>query len=256
MLGETRLWPLTYRDDHICGCGKPKTTCPFWSDVIDSLPDQLDADRAFRRILSRTVLAAPLVPKSLAKRLLPDAHDQITRFYAQIAAKSGATVAIDSSKNPGYGLLLDQVDGLEMTFVHIIRHPLGVVYSWKRQRNRSQDVLLYRQSKPLFVAAIEWTASNFLAEIMKRRVRGKVYTLNYEEIGTEKADTLINKIVETHDRQGARRINHTMAGNPGSAARQAEFLVDEEWQTGLNMAEKLLCGLVTYPLYFFYAGRR
>ena len=255
MLGEARLWPDCYRDDHVCGCGETKTACPFWSAVLESLPNRDTAESAFRKTIGRSALLMLLLPRKVADYMFPGVRSEVHNFYAHLSKTHEISSAIDSSKNPSYGLIVDGAEGVDMTVIHVVRHPLGVVYSWKRQRTRTQDAALYRARKPLFVAALEWTASNFLAEVMKWRTSSPTITVRYEDLGSEKTEALLQKLqAETAagTLSSQQDKNHAMSGNPGNAARQSVFSEDSEWRTGLSLFEKIIYGAVTYPVFILY----
>lgn len=253
MLGEVRLWPSCYREDHICGCGAPKTECNFWTKVIDGLPDKDSAQAAFRKTMKRSFLLSLFVPQSLSKRIFQSVVGPVADLYLQIAKTSARATIIDSSKNPAYALLLDQANGVDLHLVHVVRHPLGVVYSWKRQRKRSQDVALYRQRKSLVLAALEWNFSNALSGLTKLRARNDALTIRYEDLGVGVTDELLAKLSNqpTAPDNGSDDLDHVMSGNPGSAAKSDAFSADEEWKSGLRLWEKLVYGALTYPVYLF-----
>ena len=253
MLGEVRLWPACYRDDHICGCHEPKTRCPFWSAAIDALPDRQAAEQAFRKTVRRGFLLTLALGRSATERLFPGVQAAVVAFYRHLGTTSGRRRFIDSSKNPAYALLLDRADDIELRLIHVVRHPLGVVYSWKRQRQRSQEVTLYRQRKPLVLAALEWSASNALAGLVKMRARHPALTIRYEDIGTSRTKELLSDLADpaaTSD-PGVDDLDHVMSGNPGAASKSDAFAADNEWQTGLKLWEKVVYGALTYPVYVF-----
>ena len=249
LLGESRLWPNEYRDEHNCSCGQPKTQCPFWAPVIDTLPKPEAARAAFATTIRRSFLASLLMPKALARRVFKGVWEQVPAFYQHISNIHGDPVYLDSSKNPAFARLL--ASGLDVRIIHVVRHPLGVVYSWKRQRNRTADNALYRQKKNLLVAALEWTASNALASLTKAISPGKSMVIHYEQMSQPQ---VLEQLVAFTGVQGAagEAKSHAMAGNPGKAARDGDFRLDEEWRTAFSLWEKLLYGAVTMPLYIFY----
>jgi len=174
LLGESRLWPLVYRDNHNCSCGKPKTACPFWATAIDSLPNPDATKAAFRRMCRRGFLISLLAPNALARRIYADDITAVTNFYGHLAQTHDIDTLIDSSKNPAFGRVLALSDALDVQFVHVVRNPLGVAYSWKRQRNSGSEHGLHKQRKSIAMAALEWTGSNLLSSISKWRSTGRL----------------------------------------------------------------------------------
>jgi len=163
---------------------------------------------------------------------------------------------LDSSKNPAFGAALSQTPGLNVVFIHVVRHPLGVVYSWKRQREKKSDKALYNTRKPLALAALEWTGSNLMCEIAKLRNPLLSIFVRYENLGdVSTQDMLMHQMELVKGGEDHPPLSHVMSGNPGTAWQDADFELDEEWKTGLSLFEKILYGALTYPLYVFYMGR-
>ena len=249
LLGESRLWPNEYREGHNCSCGEPKTACPFWKPVMDSLPD-CDASRAaFAKTIKRSFLFSLAMPKALAAKIYGGVWEHVPAFYRHIAQVHGDPVYLDSSKNPAFARLL--ASGLDVRIIHVVRHPLGVVYSWKRQRSRAQDNKLYKVRKNLFLAALEWTGSNLLASLTKALSPGQAMVVHYEDMADPEVIARLAAFAGVTGGEGEAK-SHAMAGNPGKAAREGEFRLDEEWRKELKLWEKLLYGAVTLPIYIFY----
>lgn len=251
LLGESRLWPMVYRDSHACSCGRPKTDCPFWAPVIDTLPDRAETEAAFRRLIRRKALLSILMPDALVRRVYAREIAAIGRFYGHLAQVHGLSRVIDSSKNPAFGRLLSLAPGLDVRFVHVVRHPLGVAFSWKRQRGSGSDHGLHQQVKSLPLAALEWAGSNLLSELAKWRVRGAHRTLRYEDLGDA---ALLQGVAQPLAPQGPEG-RHAMAGNPSDASRQRQFRLDEDWKTGLSALEKAVCLAIAGPVLLFYRRR-
>ena len=55
--------------------------------------------------------------------------------YAAIRDSTGAWVIVDSTKNPAYGYLLDQIPALEVFYLYLIRDAPAVAHSWARKKN-------------------------------------------------------------------------------------------------------------------------
>jgi len=257
MLGEVRLWPNCYRNDHRCGCGQVKTACPFWSAVVEGLPNQIASEAAFERTLQRRTLFILMLPRRVADWMYPGLQSEVQSFYSHLAKIDGLSTVIDSSKNPAYGLILDRAPQMDMTIIHIVRHPLGVVYSWKRQRQRNQEAALYRVRKPLLLASVEWTLSNIFAEVMKWRSCSRAITVHYEDLGSLKMNELLQNLKsDAGSTVPSSAKNHVMSGNPGGAAQQNEFTEDTEWRTGLSLIEKAAYGIITLPIFFIYKFKK
>lgn len=258
MVGELRLWPDCFNSRHVCGCGEVKTNCDFWSKTLDTLPDRDRIQKAFQKTIARNFVLTALFPRGVSNLFFTGVSSKIIEFYQHLKLATGVTSIIDSSKNPAYALLLDDDEKLDLFVIHLVRNPLGVVYSWKRQRSRPQNVGLYRSRKTLIIAAIEWSVSNFITQIVKWRLNCRVVTVQYESLDVFDLNALCSgfpKPVEEHN-QTRLCQNHVMSGNPGTSSQKRTFVPDVEWETGLHLWEKILYGAITYPVYFFCRPKR
>jgi hypothetical protein len=252
LLGESRLWPTVYKDSHACSCGKAKTDCPFWTIAIDTLPDYEITKAAFHLLGRRKALASLLLPNSIVRKVYAREITALANFYGHLASTHGLDYLIDSSKNPAFGRLLAMADGIDVQFVHVVRHPLGVAYSWKRQLQSGSNHVLHKQHKSLAMASLEWAASNLLSEIAKWRILGMHHTIRYESLGDP---TVLNELVPASYTPTS-TVQHAMSGNPSAASRQQNFLLDEEWCSGLTGLEKAVCFAISGPILLFYRNKR
>ncbi len=139
-VGEiVHLWQRGLRDNARCSCGQPFADCPFWGEVGSVAFggwERVDAARmvATARAVDRhrrlpTLLASP-------GRLQPELDryaDSLARLFAAIAQVSGATVVVDSSKDPPHGFVLREVPQIDLRAVHLVRDSRGVAYSWTKR---------------------------------------------------------------------------------------------------------------------------
>ena len=256
LLGESRLWPSCYQDDIDCTCGQCKASCPIWRALISDNKHRPTVQASFEKSLSRRFLLALLLPRFFMRRVFGQDIANLGAFYEPLSSLRPGQLIIDSSKNPAFGYALTQTDSLDVQFLHIVRHPLGVVYSWKRQRERNPDVPLYRVRKPLMLAALQWTISNLFCEIAKFRSLGVHRLVRYEDLAdAEKLDSLVASYAVAGNDKNTSEI-HAMSGNPGKASRSGSFVIDDDWKTSLRWWEKLVYGSVTYPLFLLYRLRQ
>ena len=254
LIGESRLWPLTYRPDDACSCGEPKTACPFWMPVIEGLQNRSEVESAFRRTLSLRFLAILILPRGTVLRRFGRDIGLIQAFYRRIAALHGETTIIDSSKNPAFAFALSLAPDLELTPVHVVRHPAGVMHSWDRQRAmREPTAALHKIRKPLLRATVEWLASNLLAELAKFRMGVAHEAVRYESL-VDDLDPVLRRLDTVQWRDDG-VSHHAMAGNPGPTARSAVFRADTAWQSEMPLARRLLVAGLTWPLWAFYTRR-
>src|SRR5215471_9290777 len=145
--GELRwLWAVwrVRSDQATCGCGRPHRECPVWSRVLGTrMTPETGAGPTLEARLPE--LAASLRERFRIRhtwRLLnaPPGDAAATDFtllgaiYRAIQAVTGATVIVDTSKNPACAAALLHVDGIVPVTVHMVRDPRAVAYSWLRPK--------------------------------------------------------------------------------------------------------------------------
>lgn len=269
--GELRfLWQRGLVENRNCGCGRPFSECPVWSEVTDRVSleggtptgdvEQIAAthDRLFR-------WAA--VPRLLAGgRAVRDWDDldrwgaAAGRLYRSLAEATGARVVIDSSKWPVDPGLLGLVPGIRPVAVQLVRDPRAVAWSWQRRRAQydRSEVREMDRFGPAHSSA-SWAARNVVVEAATTRWRVPHLLLRYEDF-VDDPSTSVRRIGEVaavdldpggvvEGRTVRRSVNHTVAGNP---ARFGEGLIelrpDDEWREGLPRHQRWAVTAMTAPL--------
>jgi hypothetical protein len=135
------LWRSGVLENHLCGCGQPFWSCPFWTKVGDTSFggwDQIDVHHVLA--LQDRVDTTRRLPLARMKRLAPrhttDVHeylDLMRALYGGVAETSGASVVVDSSKRPSTAHLLALDPEIDLAVAHVVRDPRGVVNSWNKQ---------------------------------------------------------------------------------------------------------------------------
>lgn len=161
----------------LCGCGLRLGDCPFWSAVLaDAVRDGdgLERLRTERRWIKARSL--PAVALGHERRRLRNYRQALSGLYRAIASVSGARVIVDSSKSPTYLHILRGVPGVDVAWLHLVRDPRAVSYSW------SVDPHFHRTRGPAFGA--RWTLWNLELETFAARERSKSLRLRYEDFAT------------------------------------------------------------------------
>ncbi len=139
-LGELRRLELFWAENRDCACGAPIRACGFWSDVMaraglaDRHPRTRPPTWRLAKLLGEAAAFAGHVTgmRSTSRLLLPHGHRvtaDIARLYRAAAERTGAATLIDASKDPGHFLYLDQLSGLDVRPVLLIRDGRAVVWS-------------------------------------------------------------------------------------------------------------------------------
>lgn len=264
------LWSLGVGQGGLCSCGVPLAQCAVWSTVLADLGDDpvaIAATMTAERQRFRSVhLPAMLLPGFARRRManLRSYLSTLEQLYGSIAEHTGSHVIVDSSKEPHYSYLLREGTDLPVTFVHLVRDPRAVAYSWQRRKaerglagNRTME---YRG--PL-LASLFFTVSNVASELLWRRHRARYVFLRYEDLVADPAGTLDALGQLVGERPGAVGLpadmaldpqrTHTAWGNPDRIGR-TEVVVREDtaWRTALPRGQALLLTLLNLPLLLRY----
>ncbi|MGQ0670206.1 MAG: sulfotransferase [Actinomycetota bacterium] len=271
--GELRtIWGKGLLRGRLCGCGVPVAECEIWSAVIGQALDDgnsrpLDPETVHRwqseavrlRHTSRLLRTAPGRPSG---RPSLDSYLRVAaRLYGAISRVTSSRVVVDSSKRPADAALLSLLPGISPSFVHLVRDPRAVAYSWQRKKaspGEGHDEEMLRYST--LTSACSWTASNLAAEaVRRRRGRGRSMMVRYEDFVLRPRAT-VEEILRMVDQgptdlpfAGERTVrltrNHTAGGNPDRfSAGPIELRLDDEWVTGQRRTDRLLVSVLSLPL--------
>lgn len=185
---------------------------------------------------------------------------ELARLYPAIAATTGCSLIVDSSKLPTYGWLLDRVPTVDVSVLHLVRDPRAVAYSWQRKKplaDGAASPIMQRQS-PAKSAAL-WDVWNLTAALLWRG-SDRYLRLSYEDFvrhpryWTQRIlkfaghDADPNPIfIDGHT--VAMRPSHTVAGNPDRLRTgPVRLRLDDEWTTGMRRTDRALVSAMTAPL--------
>ena len=132
----------------LCGCRALLRECPFWEAVGREAFggwEQLDRDEVLR--LSSEVERERFLPLLIQPRAWPAYARKLRaytllldRLFRGIEVVSGAQVVLDASKLLSHAYVLRHVERLDARFLHIVRDPRGVAFSWSKQVQRPETI--------------------------------------------------------------------------------------------------------------------
>lgn len=275
--GEVRyLWRRGLIERRSCGCGTRVPGCAIWGGVLDDLSSDADVDpgrvdREQRRVTRARRLPLALLRHGRSRRADPGREElveNLSRLYSAMAARTGAHVIIDSSKLPTYGRLLEEVPGLDVRVVHLVRDPRATAFSWQRWRELPDGAphrWMHRQSAAK--SAYLWLLWNTATELLWRRRGWHGYLrVRYEDLVNDPqavADRVVRLMGEPPVAIPVAvggglmlRPTHTVAGNPGRfGAGPVRLVADQEWQRALSRRRRWLVSLMTAPVMRHYGYR-
>lgn len=268
-VGElVHLWERGVRNNELCGCQKPFHDCEFWTAVGERAFGgwrQLDVDGVIRlryavdRNRYAALLANPQRSAKYAARHRKYAN-LLARLYRAIVAESGADVVIDSSKHGSYAMLLQQVPGLDLRVVQVVRDSRAVAYAWSKQVERPEAPGTYMPVYGSVKSALYWDAQNAMLEML----RAPRTVVRYEDFVADPRRSLvqISALLDQPEPVGlgfldgrtiSLQVDHTVAGNP-MRFQQGELTIqpDEAWRSSMPARRQWLVSALTVPFRLRY----
>jgi len=278
--GELRyIWQRGPIDDVTCSCREPFSRCPFWLDVGQRAFggwDGVDAHEvvALQQSVDRhRFLPGIATPAATAgfRRRLDRYQELLARLYDAIAGAAGASVIVDSTKDPPHAFILRRAFGDRLRVVHLIRDSRGVAYSWTRRVARPEvaEARAYMEQVRPSTMALKWIDYNVMFHLLAVAGTDTV-RLRYEDMVDAPGDAVqrIVRLAGEHLPDGPLpgeggtveiRAEHTLSGNPlrfggGPVALRA----DDRWRADMPAAQRRVVSAITAPLLaaYGYAPRR
>jgi len=271
------VWSRNVLDNTVCGCGTPFRECKVWNRAFEGAFGGTDAVNPHEMIhlqnSNTRTRHLPLVLAPWGRRLLAFRLERYLRYleklYHAIQDSIGCRIIVDSSKMPLYGYLLSTIPTIDLYVVHLIRDPRAVSYSWLKKRLLpplpDKDEPIYMDRYSPIKSSISWDVTNAAVEMLWRRQSKKYLMLRYEDFVDSPQQSLqrILELVHEQDRDPslpfvAQRtielgVNHTTSGNPSRfRTGTLELRPDKEWVSKMQLRDKLLATVLTFPLLLRY----
>lgn len=267
-IGEGRyLWDRGILQDKNCGCGAGFNACAFWARVLAAsgvTPGPELARRMARRVGSRAQvrqLAAMLTGRGTAYRRRRTAEIAVlTRLYQAAFDTASAAVIVDSSKSAPYALNFLGSDEFDFYFVHIVRDPRAVAYSWRRQKDTGDGpgADLFPQYTSVR-SAVSWLIFNLLAARVRSHAPQRYLRIRYEDFCSRPQQTIVGilnfcgvpdrGLVWSSERTVSVRSQHSITGNP-SRFQTGSLVIeeDDEWRYRITRLQHLMVTALCWPL--------
>jgi Sulfotransferase domain len=268
------LWEQSVRNNSYCGCGSKWPRCPFWKSILEAQPS-LDFQKGrspdapqFWAFFGDLVYRGRSSNNQHYKRFL----NQIESIYRAIKHQTRCSMIIDSSKRPIFGLAVSRIQGVSVTFIHLVRDSRGCAFSWKKAKARMElGKNAFMSHHPAHRSALAWIGNNLQAEILRTQRCQNIF-LRYEDLVANPAFE-VNKILSQvglpsilSDQNGIFHapISHGIWGNPDRWSNMNAIKVtqNERWVTELSKLDFAVTTLISAPLLkwygypFFHSRRR
>ena len=249
-----------------CACGQRLDACEFWHAVLEAAFGPFDAIPFDRFLYLHGRLAMHLsIPRFVSplkteayRSELAEYRDVLARLYGAVAAVSGATTIIDSSKSAAYGLILKSVQAVRLSTLHLVRDSRAVAYSWTRDTDSSVGKRML--PRPVALSAWRWNRENLTAELLAARSPASL-RVRYEDFVRDPKHTFrelnrrlgLPQPMLSEDNTAALATNHVVMGNPlRFQTGSVRIRIDDEWQTKLRPRDRRIATLLTWPLLLRY----
>lgn len=260
-VGEiVRLWDYGVLSGGTCSCRKPFTECEVWSQILANLAHELTHPLATRLVAQRDQLVRShklwSIPKLQAEFLAtPTFADHLADLYATIARETGATLIVDSSKHPAYGVLLSALPSIDLRVVHLVRNPKAVAYSWKRKKITIDTGKPFKMRSALETGTY-WNMWNWGIAHWGKSIGAKPLLVRYEDFVRNPRQTLqaiaqfaaapsLENVVDANGRI-ALQARHVVIGNPIKAGGEVITLrEDREWENNLKVRDRVVVETMT-----------
>jgi hypothetical protein len=265
-VGElSNIWKRGIVEGRSCGCGRPVLECDVWSAVLRDVfgrvptPEDARAIMAFRRRHTRMRHTWRILRGGDPG--LRRYGELLSRMHHAIAARTGARVVVDSSKDASDAAALLAAPGVDVSFVHLVRDPRAVAYSLRHRPKVQTDAAEPSRMRRLgvFQGTLDWVIWNVAAERVARAARGRTFFLRYEDLVEDPRGALrsIAELVGEADAElpfvDERSVivepAHTVSGNPSRfSSGRVDIRGDDEWRREQPVFDRWTATAIAAPL--------
>jgi hypothetical protein len=261
----TWLWYGLLGDGR-CSCGERLAGCAVWEAIFERAYgglDRVDVRETFelrRRGSSRYLptMVVPAARRRLLARLEP-LPERLELLYRGIQAATGSRLVVDASKEPHYSWILRSRPDLDVHFVHLVRDPRAIAFSWARVKPETGfDGRVLLERRGTVMSAVYHNVSNAAAEALWGWVPGRYLRVRYEDLMADPRGTVaaIGDFVGVDLDVGPLlegstahlKATHSAWGNPNRfESGRIELRHDDEWRAALPARDRALTTALTLP---------
>ncbi|MGH2739322.1 MAG: sulfotransferase [Actinomycetota bacterium] len=247
-----------------CGCGERVEDCEIWGPALRTCASGLypaEVKRWYKKVVRlrytvRLIRGRPATGTS--REALAAYLELLNCLYATIADATDSRVIVDSSSRPPDAAVLRMLSGVRPYFLHMVRDPRAVAYSWTRQTLRPDT----RRELPRHGSTnstINWLTWNLAAEMLGRRNGSEGYLrIRYEDFVRDPRETVLaiadfvgeprNELPFIDGRTARLGTNHTVWGNPVRfSSGDVEIRDDREWREALGAVPRVIATVMALP---------
>ena len=271
------LWDRGLIENRLCSCGVLFKSCPVWGEVLRRSfggAKEVDAERALslRRQApgNRSLLFASARRRRAAVSQMGEYLEALDALYHGTRSVSQSRVLVDTSKSPAYGFALENVPGVQLYVLHLVRDPRATAYSWgvrkKRQPASEKRPSRYMTTHNPLKTSLFWSAWNFAIEKIWGGIPERYMLLRYEDLIGDPRGALESilefvgekdaKLPLVGDHEVSLVVNHAFSGNPDRLRSGSVTLrEDGEWKHKMGLALRAMVVATTWPGLLRYGYR-
>lgn len=262
------IWRRGILERRRCGCGQPIVGCDLWTrtlhdaygdcDLMELAGEMVGLQQEWVRVRHTWRLLRhrrPIVQPGLGGYLT-----RLGELYGAIVRVTGARLVVDSSKRPSDAAALRLIEGIEPYFVHLVRDPRAVAFSWQRRKvqpDRGAPAEMVRHSTAR--SGVNWMLWNLAAESLRRRLPGRSLLIRYEDFVADPRAMLQSMLALADEDPSTLPLedghtvrltrNHTVSGNPSRfATGPVRVREDSEWRVAQSATARRLTTALCMPL--------
>lgn len=254
-----------------CGCGERVEECPVWGPALracasDAYPTEVNRwykESVRLRYTMRLIRQGESTSRTMGSNLAAYVG-VLDCVHRTVAEGTSSKVIVDSSSRPPDAAVLRMLPGVRPYFLHLVRDPRAVAFSWQRHTIRPDT----GQSFPQHGTAnstLNWLTWNLAAETLRRR-GSRYLRVRYEDFVRDPR-AVIHKVAEfvgeprsqlpfTDARTAHLGTNHTVWGNPVRfSLGDVEIRDDGEWRDAFSTTGRAIATAIALPLLRRYGYR-
>ena len=271
LVGELRyIWDRGLVENRLCSCGMPFVRCPVWREIVSQALEESGRQSAARmvRLREQGLRTRHLLLDPARARLrhrvgrMGDYPEVLGSLYRSAQIVSGDRIIVDTSKFPSHGYILQNVPGIDLYVVHLVRDPRAVAYSWTFRKKPKPDHgegagKRFMTPHGLVESALVWDEWNLAIERIRRQDPQRYMLLRYEDF-VENPQNTMGRILRflgeeaelpfVTQREVLLDTPHTFSGNPDRfQSGVVEIKPDEGWRRKMGLVQKTAVTALTWP---------
>lgn len=260
------LWQVLRQPNWMCACGLNIAACATWLGIFQKAFGGLENTPVERM---RDAVQALLNKRRHGLHVLHPPHRpgpeesyalaQLSLFYRGMAEATGSRVIVDSSKVPLYASWLRDVPGVEVYYLHLVRDPRAVAFSWSREKaNMSGRGSGHLPRRSTAQSALRWIGVNQIFRSFGRQHPDRYLFMRYMDFLKDPQgwmDRILSFVGEAsapNPVSASHHVNlptpHLAFGNPGRFRHGEAVLTPRlEWRTEMPKRDRRLVTALCAP---------